>query len=143
MMGIFGGAIKPDLKFPQIATKDIGAYAADRLLKLDFNGKQTHELLGERDLSMAEVAAAISKALNNSELRYIQFPYDQVEQVLTQMGTPPKTSAMIIEMLQGINNGIVAAQAPRSAANTAPTPIESFVKDVFIPAFDQSKAVGA
>jgi uncharacterized protein YbjT (DUF2867 family) len=28
MMGLFGGALKPDLKIPMIATKDIGAYAA-------------------------------------------------------------------------------------------------------------------
>ena len=143
MMGIFGGAMKADLKFPQIATKDIGAYAANRLLKLDFNGKQTQELLGERDLNMNEVATAISKALNNSELRYVQFLYDQVEQVLTQMGTPLKTAAMMIEMFQGINNGIVTAEEPRTAANTTTTPIETFIKDTFIPAFHQSKAVGA
>lgn len=143
MMGLFGGAIKADLKIPQIGTKDIGAYAADRLLKLDFSGKQTQELLGERDLSMNEVATVISKALNNSELRYVQFTYEQVEQVLTQMGTPPKTAATMIEMFQGINNGIVAPQESRNAANTTPTSIESFIRDVFIPAFHQNKAVGA
>jgi uncharacterized protein YbjT (DUF2867 family) len=143
MMGLFGGAIKTDLKFPQIATKDIGSYAADRLLKLDFNGRQTQELLGERDLSMNDVATVISKSLNNSELRYVQFPYDQVERLLTQMGTPAKTAAMFIEMFQGINEGIVVPEETRTAANTTPASIESFVKDVFIPAFHQSKAVGA
>jgi len=38
VMGIFGGALRGDLKIPMIATRDIGAYAAERLLKLDFNG---------------------------------------------------------------------------------------------------------
>jgi hypothetical protein len=33
-----------------IATRDVGHYAAQRLLDRDFSGKQTHELLGERDL---------------------------------------------------------------------------------------------
>jgi uncharacterized protein YbjT (DUF2867 family) len=47
-MGIIGGALKADLPMPQIATRDIGAYAAERLLKLDFNAKQTRELLGAR-----------------------------------------------------------------------------------------------
>lgn len=143
MMGLFGGAIKPDIKLPQIATKDIGAYAAERLLKLDFNGKQTQELLGERDLSMNDVATAISKALNNSALRYVQFPYDQVEQVLMQMGTPARTAALFIEMFRGFNDGIVTGQEARSAANTTSMSIETFIKDVFVPAFHQTKAVGA
>lgn len=142
MMGLFGGAVKPDIKIPMIATRDIGAYAADRLLQLDFNGKSAQELLGERDLTMSEVATVLSKALNRSDLRYVQFPYDQVEQVLLQMGTPAKTAAQFIEMFNGINNGTVAASEPRSAANTTPTSIETFAKDVFVPAF-QGQAVGA
>lgn len=142
MMGMYGGALKADLRIPMVATRDIGAYAAERLLKLDFNGKQTRELLGERDLSMNEVTSVIAKALNNAELRYAQFPYDQVQQVLVQMGTPPKTAAYFIEMFQGINNGTVVATEPRSAENTTSTSIETFVKEVFVPAY-QGMAVGA
>jgi len=142
MMGLFGGALKADLKIPMIATRDIGAYAAERLLKLDFNGKQTQELLGERDLTMNEVAAIIGKALNKMELRYAQFPYEQVQQVLLQMGTPPKTAAYFIEMFQGINDGIVAATESRSTENTTATSFETFVREVFVPAY-QGVAVGA
>jgi uncharacterized protein YbjT (DUF2867 family) len=142
MMGLYGGSLKPDLQIPMIATKDIGPYAAERLLKLDFNGKQTRNLLGERDLSMNEVAALIAKALNKPDLRYAQFPYEQVEKVLLQMGTPAKTAAYFIEMFQGFNDGIVAATESRSAENTTPTSIETFIKDVFVPAY-QGVAVGA
>jgi uncharacterized protein YbjT (DUF2867 family) len=142
LMGLFGGALRADLKIPMIATRDIGAYAAERLLKLDFNGKQVRELFGERDLSLTEVVAIIGRALNKPELRYAQFPYDQVQQVLVQMGTPPKTAANFIEMFQGINSGIVAATEPRSAENTTPTLFETFVKDTFVPAY-QGMAVGA
>jgi uncharacterized protein YbjT (DUF2867 family) len=59
-MGIFGHALLPDLKLPMTATRDVGNYAAQRLLDLDFSGKQTCELLGERDLSMAEATAIIA-----------------------------------------------------------------------------------
>ncbi len=142
MMGIYGGALKADLQIPMIATRDIGAYAADRLLKLDFNGKQTRELLGERDLTMNDVVAVMSKSLNKPDLRYVQFPYDQVEQVLLQMGAPAKTAALFIEMFQGFNNGNCVGLEPRSAANTTPTTIESFIKDVFAPAY-QGKAASA
>ncbi len=142
MMGIYGGALKADLRIPMIATRDIGAYAADRLLKLDFNGKQTRELLGERDLSMNDVAAAMARSLNKSGLRYVQFPYDQVERVFLQMGAPEKTAALFIEMLQGFNNGVCVGLEPRTAVNTTPTTIESFVKDVFVSAY-QAKAATA
>jgi uncharacterized protein YbjT (DUF2867 family) len=142
MMGLYGGALKPDLPTPMIATRDIGAYAAERLLKLDFNGKQTQELLGERELTMNEVTTVIGKALLKPELRYAQFPYDQVQKVLVQMGTPAKTAAYFIEMFQGLNDGIVVPTEARSTENTTPTSIETFVKEVFVPAY-QGVGVGA
>ena len=142
MMGMFGGALKGDLPIPMIATRDIGAYAAERLLKLDFNGKRTQELLGERDLTMNEVAMIIGKALNLQDLRYVQFPSDQVKQVLVQMGTPAKTAEYFLEMFRGLNEGIVVPTETRSAENTTPTSFETFVKDVFMPAY-QGLAVSA
>jgi uncharacterized protein YbjT (DUF2867 family) len=134
-MGIFAGSLLPDLKVPMIATRDVGDYAAKRLLALDFSGKQTRELLGERDLSMAEVTAVIGRGIGKPDLRYEQFPFDQVQQVLIQMGIPPKTAAVYIEMYKGINAGVVAAQEPRSPENNTPTSFERFVQDVFAPAY--------
>ncbi len=52
-MGVFGSALLPDVSLPMIATRDVGDYAAQRLLHLDFSGRQTRELLGERDSSMS------------------------------------------------------------------------------------------
>ena len=82
-MGIFGHALLPDLKMPMIATRDVGDYAAQRLLDLDFSGKQTRELLGERDLSMTEATALIARGIGKPDLRYEQFPYDQMQQALS------------------------------------------------------------
>ena len=141
-MGIFGHAVLPDLKLPMIATRDIGDYAAGRILKLDFSAKQTRELLGERDLSMNEATSVIARGIGKPDLRYVQFPYEQVEQVLTQMGIPAKTAGQFIEMYKAINEGIVAAQEPRSPENTTPTSFEKFVQDVFAPAY-QGKAATA
>src|SRR6202140_3174753 len=114
MMGIFAGALKPDLKIPMIATGDIGGHAAERLLKLDFSGKQTQELQGERDLSMTEAAAIISRGIAKPDMRYLQFTYEQVEQALVKMGLSAKTAAYFIEMFQGMNDGIVAGGGRRN-----------------------------
>jgi uncharacterized protein YbjT (DUF2867 family) len=136
-MGIFAGALQPDLKLPMIATRDVGDYAAKRLLSLDFSGKQTRELLGERDLSMTDVTAVIARGIGKPDLRYEQFPFDQMQQALTQMGIPPQTAAVYIEMYKGINAGVVAAQEPRSPENSTPTSFERFVQDVFAPAYHE------
>jgi uncharacterized protein YbjT (DUF2867 family) len=141
-MGIFGNALLPELKLPMVATRDVGNYAAQCLLDLDFSGKQTRELLGERDLSMAEVAAVIARAIAKPDLRYQQFPYDQVQQVLTQLGVPPKGAAMYIEMYKAINAGVLVPLEPRSKKNTTPTSIEQFVQYAFVAAY-QSKAPSA
>jgi uncharacterized protein YbjT (DUF2867 family) len=134
-MGIFGHALLPDLKLPMMTTGDVGNYAAQCLVDLDFSGKQTRELLGERDLSMAEATAIIARGIGKPDLRYVQFPYDQVQQVLEQMGMAPKKAAVYIEMFNAINVGVLAAQEPRSLENTTPTSFEKFVEDVFAPAY--------
>lgn len=134
-MGTFGHAVLPDLKIPMIATRDIGDYAARRLLNLDFSGKQTRELLGERDLSMNEATAVIARGIGKPDLRYVQFPYEEVQQVFLQTGVPAKTAGQFIEMYKAMNEGIVAGQEPRSAENTTPTSFEKFVQDVFVPAY--------
>jgi uncharacterized protein YbjT (DUF2867 family) len=134
-MGIVGNALLPDLKVPMIATRDVGDYAAQRLQDLDFSGKQTRELLGERDLSMTEATAVIGHGIGKPDLRYEQFPYERVQQVLTQMGIPPKTATMYIELYMAINAGVLAAQEPRSPENSTPTTFEAFVQDIFAPAY--------
>ena len=100
-MGIFGHALLPDLKLPMIATRDVGDYAAQRLLDLDFSGKQTRELLGERDLSMTEATAAIARGIGKPDLRYQQYPYDQVQQVLEQMGMSAEESRGVYRDVPG------------------------------------------
>jgi uncharacterized protein YbjT (DUF2867 family) len=134
-MGMLGHALLPDLKVPLIATRDVGAYAAQRLLDLDFSGRQIRELLGERDLTMTEATAVIARGIGKPDLRYEQFSYDQVQQVLTQAGFSPKKAAVYIEMFQSINAGLLAAQEPRSPQNSTPTSFETFVQDVFAPAY--------
>ena len=141
-MGILGNALLPELKMAMIATRDIGDYAAGRMYSLDFSGKQTRELLGERDLSINETAAIIARGIGKPDLRYVQFPYEQVQQVLMQMGIPVKTAALFIEMYKAFNEGVVVAQERHSAENTTPTPLEKFVQEVFAPAY-QGKAATA
>ena len=138
-MGLIGNALLPDVKLPMIATPDVGDFAAQRLLRLDFSGKRVRELLGERDLSMAEATAVIGRGIGQPDLEHKQLPYEPVEQALTQLGITPKGAAMYIEMYKAINTGVLIPLEPRSPENTTPTSLETFVQDVFAPEYQRNK----
>jgi hypothetical protein len=91
---------------------------------------------------MAEATAVIARGIGKPDLRYEQLPYEQMQQGLEQMGMKPKKAAVYIEMFKAINAGVLAAQEPRSRENTTPTSLETFVQDVFAPAY-HGKAVTA
>jgi uncharacterized protein YbjT (DUF2867 family) len=139
-MGATAGPLNAGLKVPMIATRDIGAFAADELLRLEFRGHQTQELLGERDLTMTEVAAIIGQAIGRPELQYHQITYEQFRGFLAQMGASQRTADMMAEMAEAQNSGRVRALEARSQRNTRPTSYEQFVREEFVPAYQASAA---
>jgi uncharacterized protein YbjT (DUF2867 family) len=141
-MGALPSGVAATSPAPWIAAKDIGHYAAERLHARDFSGSSTQELLGPRDVTMKEVASIVGKAIGKPNLGYMQVPFIMLEPALTQMGMPKSTAALMIEMWKGMNAGLVAPQETRSPKNTTPTTLESFVADVFAPAY-LSKGAGA
>jgi uncharacterized protein YbjT (DUF2867 family) len=134
-MGALPGGMTSDVPMPWIATKDIGAYAATRLAARDFSGSSIQELHGQRDLSMKEAASIVGKSIDKPNLGYMQVPFLMLEPAFVQMGMPKKTAALLIEMWKGANAGLIVPQEKRSAKNTTPTTIESFVTEVFAPAY--------
>jgi uncharacterized protein YbjT (DUF2867 family) len=134
------GPLRPDLKMGMIATRDIGAAAADALLRLDFRGKQTRELQGQRDLDYTEVAAIIGKAIGKPGLGYVQAPEDQMKAALMQMGMSENLAGLLLEMAGALNAGDMQALEPRSPRNTTPTSYETFVGEEFVPAYKQQAA---
>src|SRR5580693_5114378 len=133
--GMMAGPVRADLALPMIATKDIGAVAADALVKLDFTGHQTRELLGHKDLTYSQMAKIIGAAIGMPNLTYTQLPAEQVIQAMTQMGLSKNVATLICEMSDALNSGHMRALEPRSPANTTPTTFEEFVQEVFVPAY--------
>jgi uncharacterized protein YbjT (DUF2867 family) len=134
-MGTIPGGLPSDVPMPMIATKDIGAYAATRLAARDFIGTSAQELHGQRDVTMKEVASIVGKSIGKPDLGYMQVPFMMLEPALVQMGLPKSTAALMIELWKGGIAGLVAPQEQRSAKNTTPTTLESFVAEVFAPAY--------
>jgi uncharacterized protein YbjT (DUF2867 family) len=134
-MGVAAGPLRAELELPMIATRDIGAFAAERLARLDFSGAQTQELLGQRDISMAEAAGIIGRAIGRPQLSYVRLPNDQVVEAFIQMGASKNTAERMIEMTDALNAGYMAALEKRTAGNSTPTSFETFVKEEFAPRF--------
>jgi uncharacterized protein YbjT (DUF2867 family) len=125
-----------------IASRDIGAAAGERLARCDFSGHEVHELLGQRDVTMKEAASVIGKAIGKPGLSYMQLPNMVLGPAMQQMGMPKSSVALLIEIWDGVNDGLIAPLEKRSASNTTPTTLETFVTEEFLPRF-QTKAARA
>jgi uncharacterized protein YbjT (DUF2867 family) len=141
-LGMMAGPVRGDLLLPMIATKDIGAAAVEALVRLDFKGQLTRELLGQRDISYNEAARIIGAAIGKPGLAYVQLPDEQVIQAMTGMGMSKSLAMLLCEMAGSMNNGYMKALEPRTATNTTPTSFETFVLEAFLPAF-KGQAAGA
>jgi len=109
-------------------------------LNLAFHGKQTQEVLGQRDISYTEVAAIIGKAINKPDLKYAQLPDEQIRPAMVQMGMSEQFAGLILEMAASLNSGYMRALEPRTSQNTTPTSLETFVAEEFVPAYRQQAA---
>jgi uncharacterized protein YbjT (DUF2867 family) len=139
-MGMAVGPLRSDLKLPMIATQDIGEAAANALLTLDFRQKQTRELLGQRDISMGNVAQIVGRAIGKPDLRYVQAPDEQVRPALIQIGMSSNMADLLLEMSAALNSGYMRALEPRSAQNTTRTSYETFVTEEFVPLYEGKSA---
>jgi uncharacterized protein YbjT (DUF2867 family) len=125
-LGITGSAIRGDRKFAMIATRDIAQVASEYLLKRDFSGRTVRELLGERDVSMDEVANLLGEKIGRPDLKYVQFSADEEKKGLMDYGLSDDASNQMVELNQAISDGLIAANLKRTTENTTPTTIEEF-----------------
>lgn len=134
-LGMLAGPVRADLPLPMIVTRDIGAAAAELLLKPDFTGKQPRELLGQRDVTYAQIAPIIGNAIGKPGLKYSKLPALVLRPALKQMGLSGSVANALLEMAEALNSGHMVALEPRSEGNTTPTPIETFIAKEFVPRF--------
>lgn len=134
-IGSMAGPVRTDLPLPMIATRDIGAVAAEALLKLDFRGKSTRELQGQRDVTYSELAKIVGPAIGKPGLGYQQAPAAMLKPALIQMGMSANFVDLLLEMADALNSGHMKTLEPRSPSNTTATTIETFVSQVFVPAY--------
>lgn len=141
-MGTAAGPLRPELKFPIIAARDIGQFAGDALSRLDFAGHKIQELHGQRDLSYDDITKTIGKAIGKPDLKYTRLTADQFDGVLVQMGMSEDMARLLVEMSDSMDSGYIKELEPRSPRNTTPTSYETFVVENLLPLY-QSKRQAA
>jgi uncharacterized protein YbjT (DUF2867 family) len=133
-MNVIGSAVKPDLKLPIVATKDIADVAAKRLSTLDFSGVSIEYVLGPKDLNFNEIAGIIGKAIGKPELKYVQFPEQDAAKGMMQGGLSKSTADALVEFSRAMNSGEVISTVKRTPDNSTSTSLEEFAK-TFAPAY--------
>lgn len=131
------GPFSPDVKFPFIATHDVGTAAGEALLKLNFNGKQFRELHGNQDLTMQEVSTIIGNAIEIPGLTYVQDSKEKTRLDFLELNFSEHIIQLILEVADAMNAGHIHMLGSRSLENTTPTSYESFVNDTLLPLYRQ------
>jgi uncharacterized protein YbjT (DUF2867 family) len=140
-MGYAAGPLRPELKFPIIASRDIGAFAGDVLSRLDFAGHQVQELHGQRDLSYGDMTGIIGKAIGKPNLNYVTLTRDQFREALIKhMGMSNSSAELMTEMAESMDAGYLHPLETRSTRNTTPTSYETFVAEALLPRYEGNLA---
>jgi uncharacterized protein YbjT (DUF2867 family) len=128
-LGIAGNPVLPDLKFPIVATKDIGAVAAKRLFDLNFKGNSIEFVLGSKDYSYAEITEIVGKAIGKPDLKYVMFPYEDAIKGMAASGFCSEDAAkLMVDLAKAMNEGTLLNGHQRTADNTTSTTYEEFVQ---------------
>jgi uncharacterized protein YbjT (DUF2867 family) len=133
--GTNGSSLRGDLPLPMVATGDIAAAAAEIFSGLAFKGHSVRDVLGPRDYTMREATALLGAAIGKPDLGYGEFGYDDLRKALVGARFSPDAADAIVEMNDAFNTGRIQATFKRTRANTTPTTLEQFARDVFAPAY--------
>ena len=117
--GAWYGLNRPELSVPFVATQDIAAVAAHKLLHRDWTGQSYLAVQGAADLTLAE-AANILTVNTGKTIRYIQVPAEAMQGSLLGMGATPDAAQNLVTMFQAFEAGSYAAE-PRTPETTTPT----------------------
>ncbi|MBX3160125.1 MAG: NmrA family NAD(P)-binding protein [Deltaproteobacteria bacterium] len=104
------------IRFPQVATTDIGRVGA-RLLVEGGRGVRIVELAGPAEYSVADVAATIAK-ISGKPVKSMTVPVPAMIASLTGMGASADLAAEYGEMAESINSGLLGWELPTQERGT-------------------------
>ena len=140
-MGAIFAPIAGDVRFPQIATRDIAARAAALLGDGTWTGQRVLGLHGPADLNYEQTAQNIGEALGRP-VRFVQVTGDQAKQAMLGGGLPAYVADAYVEMYGAMGSGVFQQAEPRSPETTTPTTLRQFTIDTLKPAIEAAAKAG-
>jgi uncharacterized protein YbjT (DUF2867 family) len=132
--GVFHGPLRPDLKAPVVATRDIAAVAARLLQNGSWTGSAEVPVLGAGDLSQQDMAEVMSEVLG-TPIRYQQTPAETYKKGFLGFGFSEPMAQAMLEMAlakdKGLDNGV-----KRTPEFSTPTTFRQWCVDVLKPAVE-------
>jgi hypothetical protein len=117
-----------------IATRDIGAVAAERLANLTWSGKIIQELQGPAEISYENVAQILSETLEKM-IKHITISDSQFVESMEKWGVSRIMASSYAELGEAIVKKRVRFHEPRSPKNSTLTRYADFAREVFKPAY--------
>ena len=125
------GLNSPDFIAPFVATQDIAAVAAQKLLHRNWQGQSFQAVHGAEDLALTQAAAIVSEA-TGKPIRYVQVPAEAQYQALLGMGASDDAAKNLVAMFEGFEAGSYAAE-PRTTETTTPTTLAEWSQTILKP----------
>ena len=130
--GMFSGPSRPDVKAPQVSTRDIAASATKLLLDRSWTGQGGLAVLGPEDLSIDDLTAIMTDVLGKP-IRYQTVPAETYKIQLMSRGASEAFVQGLVEMYAAKDNGLDNHES-RTAENTTPTTFRQWCIEVLKPA---------
>ena len=125
--GAFYYLYRPETALPFVATRDIAAVAAEKLLNRNWSGVNDLAVQGAADITLSDAAQILTEAIGK-EIRYVQVPAEQVTQTYLAMGASPDGADKIVKMFVAFDNGAYQME-PRTAETTNPTTLRQWATE--------------
>lgn len=116
--GVLPGFISPGTRVFMIAARDIGAMAAELLLKPPAQSGVI-EITGPEDYTLEEIAGVLSQVFGRT-VTYQFAPPESASGMLQQLGMSRHAAGVMAELLDAVNQGLLSPQGePRRMAISA------------------------
>ncbi|MCP5118448.1 MAG: NmrA family NAD(P)-binding protein, partial [bacterium] len=133
--------VPAEVAVEQIATRDIGAIAAETLLGDAPDAPRVVHILGPETISFAEVAAVVSGAIGKS-VNHVVLGADQLRVPMLAMGMSADTVDQLLELQNAVTQGLVVPPAG-STVRTGGTTFNEFVSEVVVQAYNQAASAAS
>ena len=124
--------ISASVRYPMLATRDIGRVAAVRLTSTAWTGHIVQELHGPVDLNFREVAEILTEVLGR-KIVYIRCDHEEMRDMMLKNAMSENAVDLMLELYDAVDAGNLRLTQPRSPETTTPTTLAEFARDVMLP----------